>query len=348
MKYFESYTNNNKLQINDTYQNLYLSRKIPISVGTGNIGFNNGEFIAAIGNGTNSVNGCSINNGGSCSYKYDGGPQAYIYVFSRLPSQGSRNGLQIFNKDGALIFDSNTKQARVLGSGGIGVHAARPVLAIACGGNTTSADAIYDRSLQTWETTGTRYEWRTEIETVWEDQKKTRFEWVDVPYTEWETYTYTVNEPTVETYRKWDPALKAYVNDTRVVMKPVEKKGTRLVHKTRRELKQVEYTERVQVSKPVTKQVPVKYTTYWKKTVIKRTQREYLYNLCLIGGTAQNYQYNYKENQESKDYLNTKDVDYTGMFIGNAPPGWYTGNKLEQSHGTIQAYSCVILDVSNL
>lgn len=137
MKYFESKTASGNIQINDSFMNLYLSRKIPVGVGTGSGSFQEGEFLAAIGNGTNSLNGCCSNKPTGYDYKLNASnTQAYIYVFSNYPKSLGHCGLQVFNPAGQIIFDSNAKQALVLGCGGVGTSATGSNLAIACGGFT--------------------------------------------------------------------------------------------------------------------------------------------------------------------------------------------------------------------
>lgn len=138
-KYFESKTASGNVQINDNFKNLYLSRKITITKGAGNGNFETDEFIAAIGNGTNSVNGTCINKSGGYAYRLDDA-QAYIYIFSNHPKSQGNNGLQVFNSSGNIIFDSNAKQAVVLACGGEGTSAAGGNLAICCGGNTVEAE----------------------------------------------------------------------------------------------------------------------------------------------------------------------------------------------------------------
>ncbi|WP_370850191.1 hypothetical protein [Megasphaera sp.] len=138
-KYFESQTASGNVQINDNFKNLYLSRKISVSKGGGSGTFQTDEFIAAIGNGTNSINGTCINKPGGYDYMLDD-TQAYIYIFSNHPKSQGNNGLQVFNSSGDIIFDSNAKQAVVLACGGEGTSAAGGNLAICCGGNTVEAE----------------------------------------------------------------------------------------------------------------------------------------------------------------------------------------------------------------
>lgn len=154
MKYFESKTASGNIQINDSFMNLYLSRKIPVGVGTGSGSFQEGEFLAAIGNGTNSLNGCCSNKPTGYDYKLNSSnTQAYIYVFSNTPKSLGNCGLQVFNAAGQIIFDSNAKQAFVLSCGGVGTSSTGSNLAIACGGftamsnyNSTGYSEIYPQA----------------------------------------------------------------------------------------------------------------------------------------------------------------------------------------------------------
>ena len=115
MKYFESRTSSGNIQINDSFRNLYLSRKIPVGIGSGSGEFQQGEFLAAIGNGTNSLDECCSNKPSGYDYKLNSSnTQAYIYIFCNSPKSLGTCGMQIFNSSGEIIFDSNAKQAIVL------------------------------------------------------------------------------------------------------------------------------------------------------------------------------------------------------------------------------------------
>lgn len=141
MKYFESRTASGNIQINDSYKNLYLSRKVAISPGRGSGDLQTDEFMVALGNGTNTINGCVINKPGGYEYYLDKSTsQAYLYFFSNHPKIQGNCGLQIFGEKGEIIFDSNAKQAIVLACGGEGTSNGSSNIAICCGGCTVQAD----------------------------------------------------------------------------------------------------------------------------------------------------------------------------------------------------------------
>jgi hypothetical protein len=224
MKYFESKTASGNIQINDSFMNLYLSRKIPVGVGTGSGSFQEGEFLAAIGNGTNSLNGCCSNKPTGYDYKLNASnTQAYIYVFSNTPKSLGNCGLQVFNAAGQIIFDSNAKQALVLSCGGVGTSSTGSNLAIACGGFTAMSnynstgysyifpqrysDTFYYTKQETKLVTETytEYEWQTgydgkqwlvpvtKTRTVWKTfytQVPQYITWTDYTVTTWATSYY--------------------------------------------------------------------------------------------------------------------------------------------------------------
>lgn len=232
MKYFESKTASGNIQINDSFMNLYLSRKIPVGVGTGSGSFQEGEFLAAIGNGTNSLNGCCSNKPAGYDYKLNSSAtQAYIYVFSNHPKSLGHCGLQVFNPAGQIIFDSNAKQAIVLGCGGVGTSATGSNLAIACGGFTgmssnksvgysnifpqSYSDTFYYTKQETKLVTETytEYEWQTGSDGMQHlvPVTKTRPVWktfyTQVPqYITWTDYTVTT-WATSDYYRELDNLL---------------------------------------------------------------------------------------------------------------------------------------------
>lgn len=140
MKYFEVNNDNNHLQIDDTYMNLYMTRKIKINDSSGRIQFQNNEMIAAIGNGTNSINGYCSNSNGYCDYYIENPSGVYIYIFSNTPESLSSSGVQIFNESGNLIFDSNHKQAKVIAVGTTSGTVIGNNIAIASGGLTINSD----------------------------------------------------------------------------------------------------------------------------------------------------------------------------------------------------------------
>lgn len=205
MKYFEVNNDNNHLQIDDTYMNLYMTRKIKLDNTSGTIQFQNGEIMGAIGNGTNSINGYCSNSSDHCDYYIDNAQNAYIYIFATSPQSSSTSGMQIFNEVGKLVFDSNQKQAKVIAVGTNSGTVIGTNIAIASGGLTQNSDLSIEPRTQveqnpklenhptqklvtepyTYSTyeynpqTG-RYEYvtKTEMRSVW----KTEDNWVWVTY----------------------------------------------------------------------------------------------------------------------------------------------------------------------
>lgn len=197
MKYFEVNNDNNHLQIDDTYMNLYMTRKIKLNDTSGSIQFQSNEIMAAIGNGTNSINGYCSNSSDHCDYYIDNAQNAYIYLFASTPQSSSTSGMQIFNESGALVFDSNQKQAKVIAVGTNSGTVIGSNIAIASGGLTKISDL----------TTKTRpfVEHQQKYEKVMEN------DWVEEEYTMMEgqmvdgVYTYV---PVKKTRRVWKPVEK--------------------------------------------------------------------------------------------------------------------------------------------
>lgn len=186
MKYFESKSSAGNIQINDEYKNLYLSRKIPISAGSGSGTFQTDEFIAGIGNGTNSINGCCVNKSGGYEYKLNKSTtQAYIFIFSNHPKSQGTCGLQVFNASGEIIFDSNAKQAVVESCGGLGISSKKGNLVLCCGGHTIQAQKQVTTKTGINETTRLENEYQYVYvpgSYQWVDGK---YQWVD-GYYEWQ------------------------------------------------------------------------------------------------------------------------------------------------------------------
>ena len=168
MKYFEIYNDNNHLQVDDTYMNLYMTRKIKLNDTFGTIQFQNNEIMAAIGNGTNSINGYCSNSSDHCDYYIDNAQNTYIYIFATEPQVSSVSGMQIFNEAGHLIFDSNQKQAKVIAVGTDSGTVVGSDIAIASGGLTVTSELTVNA--------------RDFIETETKYENVTRDEWVTEPY----------------------------------------------------------------------------------------------------------------------------------------------------------------------
>lgn len=207
MKYFEVNNDNNHLQIDDTYMNLYMTRKIKLDNTSGTIQFKNGEIIAAIGNGTNSINGYCSNSRDHCDYYIDNAQNAYIYIFASTPQSSSTSGMQIFNESGALVFDSNQKQAKVVAVGTNSGTVIGNNIAIASGGLTKISDLTTNTN--PYVSSEQRHERVMENDLVEEEYttmegqmiggvytyvpvKKTRWVWKPVEKWKWVTYYYGV------------------------------------------------------------------------------------------------------------------------------------------------------------
>lgn len=154
MKYFEVNNDNNHLQIDDTYMNLYMTRKIKLSQTEGVVQFQNKEVIGAIGNGTNTINGYCSNHIDKCEYKIDNINNVYIYIFATEPISSSTSGMQIFDETGKLIFDTNHRQAKVIGVGTTSGTVIGSNIAIAAGGKTTKSE----KSVETKYSIGASYD----------------------------------------------------------------------------------------------------------------------------------------------------------------------------------------------
>ena len=113
-------TNDNNLIIDSTYRNLWLSRKIQITAaGTTTGTFSDDECLAAVGGVTGDIDAYCENTptGWTCIVKtYKAG--LYVYVFSKNPFVSEHgSGLQVFDKSGNCVFDSNKKYAKVVAFG---------------------------------------------------------------------------------------------------------------------------------------------------------------------------------------------------------------------------------------
>ena len=132
------YNGNNKIQIDGTYKNLYLSRKISLSgAGTTTGTFSGGEVIAAVGGtGSQTIDAYCVNTptGWTCTVKtFTSG--MCVYVFSTVVSKSTHGvGLQVFNGSGDIVYDSNNKHPLVVGFGQSNstsvATASRPAIAV--------------------------------------------------------------------------------------------------------------------------------------------------------------------------------------------------------------------------
>lgn len=109
------------LVLDNSYLNFYLSRKIELNgAGTTTGTFQEGEYIAAVGGlSDNSLDAYCENSptGWTCTVKtYKAG--LCVYVFSvNIPQREHGAGMQIYDANGRIIFDSALEPAKVLACG---------------------------------------------------------------------------------------------------------------------------------------------------------------------------------------------------------------------------------------
>lgn len=146
------YNNNSEIQIDGTYKNLYLSRKIAITAkGTTNGTFTNGEILAAVGGTTSqTIDAYCINTpkGWTCTVNtYKSG--MCVYVFSTKVAKTTHGaGLQIFDPNGDIVYDSNNKHPYVIAFGNknatLSARAVKPAIAVSANSQIDYIDTTYD------------------------------------------------------------------------------------------------------------------------------------------------------------------------------------------------------------
>lgn len=115
------YNDNNKIQIDGAYKNLYLSRKIELT-GAGSSGgtFADGEVLAAVG-GTNSqtIDAICINrpDGWTCVVNsFTSGMCVFVFG-TKITAAAHGVGLQVFDENENIVYDSNNKHPVVMAFG---------------------------------------------------------------------------------------------------------------------------------------------------------------------------------------------------------------------------------------
>ena len=181
------YNSTNKIQIDGAYRNLNLSKKIAVTQAGDMSGtFEDGEILAAVGGTTSqNIDAYCVNTttGWRCTVKsYTAG--MYVYVFTiKVTASTHGAGLHVFDDQGVIVFDSNTKHPLVIGFGAGDItppaRASRPAVAV-CQHRRTSYN-------QNFVETGfdTRYESRqVQHDAVWGwvDEQYDTFEYVDAVY----------------------------------------------------------------------------------------------------------------------------------------------------------------------
>ncbi|MBQ9698232.1 MAG: hypothetical protein IJV46_06815 [Acidaminococcaceae bacterium] len=193
------YNDKNKIQIDGAYKNLYLSRKVALSdIGTVSGSFADGELLAAVGGTTSqTIDAYCVNTptGWSCTVNTFKSGMA-VYIFStKLTAAAHGVGLQVFNENGAVVYDSNTKHPNVIGFGqseATANSAAKPAVAV-CAHSRTETTDVY---------TYTRLEYRSrEVYRApeWGYYTTTEMQWV--PHTDiWGNTRYQYENVTVQKY----------------------------------------------------------------------------------------------------------------------------------------------------
>lgn len=164
------YNNDNKIQIDGAFKNLQLSRKIVLS-GTGDTSgtFADGEVLAAVG-GTTSQNidayCTNTPTGWKCSVKTFVSGMA-VYVFTTKATASNHGvGLEVYDDNGVIVYNSNEKHPVVMGFGNFD--------STAVGRATKPAIAVCQHRRNTYN--------QNYVETGFEQQNETRSVWHDAVY----------------------------------------------------------------------------------------------------------------------------------------------------------------------
>ena len=188
------YNDNNKIQIDGNYKNLYLSRKIALTAkGVKSGKFADGECLAAVGGTTSqTIDAYCVNTptGWTCTVNtFTSGMS--VYVFSTKVQESTHGaGLQVFDANGAIVYDSNNKHPRVLGFGqqeANPTRATKPAVAVADDikimyTGTGEYDGFEDR-LETEiinHPAEYGYYYERELQGVWDANGHYSLEWVEV------------------------------------------------------------------------------------------------------------------------------------------------------------------------
>lgn len=187
------YNNDNILQIDGSFKNLHLSRKIAIS-GTGDTSgtFADGEVLAAVGGTTSqTINAYCINRPGGWTCKVNSFTSGMaVYVFTTKPTQSTTGvGLQVFDESGNIVYDSNDKHPLVKGFGArnaVPAQATKPALAVCVSRKHEYTEIKTDRTYNGY------YE-------SWQEWVQARYDYVNVTKTR-SYYVYPVYEYTTGYY----------------------------------------------------------------------------------------------------------------------------------------------------
>ncbi len=188
------YNNDNKIQIDGNYKNLYLSRKIALTgTGTKSGKFNDGEYLAAVGGTTSqTIDAYCVNTptGWTCTVNTFRAGMC-VYIFSTKVAKSTHGvGLQVFDANEEIVYDSNNKHPRVVGFGQKDAdpsRAVKPALAVASNKKITYTgtgehDGYEDRleSETIHHPAEYGYYYEQELRGVWDENGHYSIEWVEV------------------------------------------------------------------------------------------------------------------------------------------------------------------------
>lgn len=180
------YNSDKKIQIDGAYKNLYLSRKINLSKAGNTSGtFSEGEVLAAVGGTTSqSIDAYCRNTptGWTCTVNtFVSGMKVYVFTMN-APQTTHGSGLQVFDKNGTLVFDSNNKHPKVITFGqkeSSASAAVKPALAV--------AQDVYTRYVGSGSRVTEEYVLESRVinhpdEYGWYEEQEQRYVWVDPVY----------------------------------------------------------------------------------------------------------------------------------------------------------------------
>jgi hypothetical protein len=314
------YNENDKLVLDNTYKNFYVSREITLS-GSGTVSgsFADGEYLAAVGGltGTTLDAYCENTPGGySCTVKtYQAGMKIYI-LSTNIPKTSAGVGLQIFNTNGKKIFDSAVEPAKIIAFG----HEEQ---GLPTDGNYTYA--IASGSPVTEKSMDIYYDVQKSHSTKYYPEKTHTVNHVEVWHNEQkyvaETYHY-------EYVKQSDGSYKM----TKIIDTPAHYETVKVVD-------QKAYTETV-----VDQEAYTEYTTSWSvmRYAIEKIKKS---NFEINGGRISLQQTGYDENKDAAIQISsgseTSKITYPA---GAKAPANYT----EDYYFTINPTSFLLLDVTGV
>ena len=322
------YTADKHLILDENYQNLRLSRKIKLTgTGTTTGTFEDGEILAAIGGLDASVNIDAYCENGSTGYTaivntYVEG--LYIYIFSnKYEKRNSGVGLQVFNANGNVIYDSNDKSPVIIASLN-NKDSALPKdkrIAVICGSPRKEIEtSIFNSQTITQD---------SKMEQTWVPETS-HMETVDNPTFE----NVTVKEGHFEwqTHQEWDPIENRYVTKGETVWVPPVTEMQWVHH----------YSQKKVVDTPghyETKWVPITVTTYYVTSTVVETDKNY----AISDGKIQLKEYSQKTLASKTEYSGSKEEAW------NEIPGFFYHKTHPYAYNTTSDVSTFLaIDVTNL